>query len=161
MTSHTKTLAEEFKTPGVKFGAVLFLLLGLILGQSIGNMAAAVCFILAAYAVVANDAVQTLMTFINSNRDIHWRWLYLGAATVMTGALWWGWSQYGGDISYGRLAAKGYTGVAVQWYMVVFPLILIFLTRFRGIPVSTSLLMLSIFAGDILFGKIVTKSSRQ
>ena len=34
-----------------------------------------------------------------------------------------------------------------------------FLTRFRGIPVSTSLLMLSIFSGTVLFEKIVLKSA--
>jgi len=152
------TFKEEAQIPGIWLGTAIFALLGLALGASVGNMAAGVCFTLAAYAVVSNDAVQTLMTFINSNRDIKWGWLYAGAAVVLTFALWWGWSQNGGDISYGRLDAKGYTGVAVEWYMVVFPLILIFLTRVRGIPVSTSLLMLSIFAGELLFQKIVIKS---
>jgi len=47
----------------------------------------------------------------------------------------------------------------VEWYFVIFPLILVFLTRFRGIPVSTSLLMLSIFSGTLLFEKIVLKSA--
>jgi len=37
-------------------------------------------------------------------------------------------------------------------------MILVFLTRFRGIPVSTSLLLLSIFASELLFQKIVVKS---
>ena len=152
------TLKQEFQTPGVKIGGAIFIALSILLGLSVGNMAAGVCFGLAAYAVVANDAVQTLMTFINSNRDVKWQWLYAGAAAVMVSALWWGWSQNGGDISYGRLDAKGYTGVSVEWYMVIFPLILIFLTKSRGVPVSTSLLMLSIFPGDLLFGQIVIKS---
>jgi len=152
------TLKQEIQTPGVQIGGAVFIALSILLGLSVGNMAAGVCFGLAAYAVVANDAVQTLMTFINSNRDVKWQWLYAGAAAVMVSALWWGWSQNGGDISYGRLDAKGYTGVSVEWYMVIFPLILIFLTKSRGVPVSTSLLMLSIFAGDLLFGQIVIKS---
>lgn len=152
------TLRQEIRAPGLWIGAMIFIALGLMLGASVGNMAAGVCFMLAAYAVVANDAVQTLMTFINSNRDVKWVWLYIGAASVMVFALWWGWSQNAGDISYGRLDAKGYTGVSVEWYMVIFPLILVFLTKVRGVPVSTSLLMLSIFAGELLFQKIVVKS---
>lgn len=40
-----------------------------------------------------------------------------------------------------------------------FPLLLVIMTRFKGIPVSTSLLMLSIFSTGLLFKNIVIKSA--
>ena len=41
---------------------------------------AALGFLLAAYAVVGNDALQTLGTFINSNRRVPWWAMFLFAA---------------------------------------------------------------------------------
>ncbi len=73
--------------------------------------------------------------------------------------LWYGFLANQGDITYGRLDAKGYADFDIKWYIAIFPLILVFLTRFRGIPVSTSLLMLSIFSTTLLFEKIVMKSA--
>jgi len=64
-----------------------------------------------------------------------------------------------GGITYGRLDAKGYADVTVSWYMVFFPLLLVILTRYKGIPVSTSLLMLSLFSTGLLFKNIVLKSA--
>lgn len=40
-------------------------------------------FFFAAYAVVGNDALQTLGTFINSNSKLHWGWLFLFAGSVL------------------------------------------------------------------------------
>ena len=41
-------------------------------------------FSLAAYAVVGNDAVQTLGTFIASNgRVFKWYWLWLAACSIL------------------------------------------------------------------------------
>ena len=44
---------------------------------------AAIGFAFAAYAVVGNDALQTLGTFINSNRRLPWWALFLFAGTVL------------------------------------------------------------------------------
>lgn len=107
---------------------------------------ALVGFILAAYAVVGNDALQTLGTFINSNQKLPWWALYLFAATVLVVIFIIGYIQFDGDPSWGRLAdRKKYPEFDPQWYHVVPAFALLVLTR-TGIPVSTSFMILSIFA---------------
>jgi len=104
------------------------------------------------------NAVQTLMTYIHSNNDVPRKYLFTGVAAVLLWVIWYGFLS-AWDISYGRLDAKWYANFEIEWYVAIFPLILVFLTRFRGIPVSTSLLMLSIFSTTLLFEKIVMKSA--
>ena len=41
-------------------------------------------FLLAAYAVVANDAIQTLGTFLASNADRPWWLLWLFSSSILT-----------------------------------------------------------------------------
>jgi len=130
----------------------------LVLAIFIWNFWAALSFALAAYAVIWNDAVQTLMTYIHSNNDVPRKILFAGVAAVLLGVIWYGFLS-AWDITYGRLDAKWYANFEIQWYVAIFPLILVFLTRFRGIPVSTSLLMLSIFSTTLLFEQIVMKSA--
>ncbi len=103
-------------------------------------------FSLAAYAVVGNDALQTLGTFINSNQKLPWWALYLFAATVLVVVFLFGYMQFDGDPSWGRLSnAEKYPEFDVEWYHVVPALALLLLTR-GGVPVSTSFMILSIFA---------------
>ena len=56
------------------------------------NIWALIGFSFAAYAVVGNDALQTLGTFINSNRRLPWWVLYLFAVTILVVTFFWGWS---------------------------------------------------------------------
>ena len=153
------SIMKDLKDPVILFGLFWYGALTIVLALFIWNFWAAVCFSLAAYAVIWNDAVQTLMTYLHSNSDVPWKYLYGWVAAVLLWVIWYGFLTNGWDITYGRLDAKGYTGINVEWYIVIFPLILVFLTRFRGIPVSTSLLILSIFASELLFQKIVMKSA--
>lgn len=103
-------------------------------------------FLFAAYAVVGNDALQTLGTFINSNRRLHWSVLFGFAAAILVAVFLYGWIVNNGDPSFGKLAnTSKYPIFEVQWYHAVPPLALLILTRF-GIPVSTTFLVLSIFA---------------
>ncbi len=107
---------------------------------------AAVGFLFAAYAVVGNDALQTLGTFIASNSRLHWFWLFLLAAIILVVTFSYGWVINDGDPSYGRLAnAKKYPAVEIQWYHTLPPLVLLVITRL-GVPVSTSFMVLTIFA---------------
>lgn len=107
---------------------------------------AVVGFCLAAYAVVANDALQTLGTFINSNQKLPWWALFLFAGTVLVVVFYIGYLQYGGDPSWGRLSnADKYPLFDVRWYHVVPALALLIITAF-GIPVSTTFMILTIFA---------------
>jgi len=63
----------------------------------------AVGFLLAAYAVVSNDSIQTLGTFLAANQKISWWKLWLAASIVMIFTLTYGWYINGGDLSWGRL----------------------------------------------------------
>lgn len=111
------------------------------------TLAMIVGFLFAAYPVVANDSIQTIGTFIASNRDVAWwkKWLFIGiifAATVT-----FSWYTFDGDVSYQRLASKGFENAPTTFHylQLAAPLFLLILTRL-GIPVSTSLLILTAFA---------------
>ena len=112
-------------------------------------------FIFAAYAVIANDSVQTLGTWIASNNDrFNWKIMWAAASAVLLWALWYGYYMYG-DISYGRLNRIPF--IEVQWYHAMAPLVLLLLTRV-GVPVSTSFLVLSAFASTFVLEKMLIKS---
>jgi len=113
-------------------------------------------FLFAAYSVVANDSVQTLGTWIASNSQrFKWYWLWAAASSVLLFTLWYGWSVNAGDISFGRLNKIPW--IEPQWYHALAPLILLALTRV-GIPVSTTFLVLSVFASTIVLEKMLVKS---
>lgn len=113
-------------------------------------------FLLAGYSVIGNDSVQTLGTFIASNKKFKWYYLWAFTAAILIITIWYSWYAYGGDISYGRLTKIPF--VEIQWYHACAPLALVILTRF-GIPVSTSLLVLSAFASSLVFEQILLKSA--
>jgi hypothetical protein len=115
-------------------------------------------FAFAAYAVVGNDALQTLGTFINSNRKVHWTVLFGFAGTVLLVTFTYGWLANGGDPSFGRLANEAkYPPIDVRWYHTLPPLVLLIITRL-GIPVSTSFMVLTIFATISGLGSMIEKS---
>lgn len=110
------------------------------------NIWAALGFLLAAYAVVGNDALQTLGTFINSNQKLPWWALFLYAGTILVVVFAFGYLQFEGDPSWGRLSdLKKYPVFEVQWYHVAPALALVVVTAV-GIPVSTTFMILTIFA---------------
>ena len=100
-------------------------------------------FLLAAYAVVANDAIQTLGTFLSSNAHRPWWLLWLFAGTILTVVFVYGYAINDGDVAYGRLA-KIQEVTVFGWWMVLPPLVILGLTRV-GIPVSTTFLILTVF----------------
>ncbi len=117
-----------------------------------------VWFSLAAYSVIANDSIQTLGTFLESNKKID-RWkLALAASTIAVIVIVWSRVANGWDISRGRLTTKGipFPETFTIWHALA-PLWLMLLTRY-GIPVSTSLLILSVFATSSTITKMVSKS---
>jgi hypothetical protein len=113
-------------------------------------------FLFAAYAVIANDSVQTLGTWMASNNErFNYKVLWGAASAVLLATLWYGWTVNGGDISYGRLNKIPWQ--EVQWYHAMAPGILVILTRY-GVPVSTSFLVLSAFASTFVLEKMLMKS---
>ncbi len=112
-------------------------------------------FLLATYAVIANDSAQTLGTFIASNKKTGWFKPWLFMSTIMVGTLSWAWLT--GDIAYGRLDKIPHPG-QFEWYHAAAPILLLGLTRF-GVPVSTTLLTLSVFSSSLVLEKIILKSA--
>lgn len=113
-------------------------------------------FIVASYSIIANDAIQTLGTFISSNGKNPWYILWAFASSILVAVLFYGWWAYQGDVSYGRLDSIP-VAHSIQWWHVAPPIILLFLTRW-GIPVSTTFLVLSVFTPSLVLGKIIMKS---
>ena len=89
-------------------------------------------FLLAAYSIVANDAIQTLGTFISSNQHRP-RWvLWLFASAILCAVMIYGYAANNGDVSYGRLE-KFPMPENFSWFYIIPPVVLVFLTRF-GFP---------------------------
>ena len=104
-------------------------------------------FVIAAYSAVANDSIQTVGVFIASNKHRPWwlLWLFIGGVFLLTAL--YGWVAYDGDVSYGRLASKGFAEApqTFSFLQVAAPIFLLVITRLR-MPVSTTFLLLSCFA---------------
>lgn len=113
-------------------------------------------FALSLYSCVSNDVIQTLGTFLSSNRDKPaWLiWLFAGAVLVITFVF--GWVVNDGDMSFGRLARIPFAG-QFYWWHVLPPLILILMTR-KGIPASTTFLILSVFSSSTVISLMLAKS---
>ena len=110
-------------------------------------------FMFAVYAVTANDSIQTLGTYISSNADVKWYWMFAFMGSIFVLTMMNGFNV--GDPAFGRL--DKFPDVQIQWYHAVAPLILIVLTRLK-IPVSTTFLVLSVFASSFIMEKMLVKS---
>lgn len=113
-------------------------------------------FLLAAYAVIGNDVIQTLGTFITSNQKTHWLVLWAFASIILSATLFYGWYFYNGDVSFNRLSKIPLPETLMWWYLIA-PLSLLIITRF-GIPVSTTFLILSVFSSQQVIEKMILKS---
>ena len=114
-------------------------------------------FLFAAYAAVANDSIQTLGTFIASNQDKKWwvLWMFIGGVFLATHSYSWFFSDFvgafdaegnpigdgiaDGDVSHGRLLAKGFEESPTEFHFlqIAAPIFLLILTRLR-MPVTTT-----------------------
>lgn len=126
----------------------IFLASALFYGQP--QIAMWIGFLTAAYATVSNDSIQSLGTFIESNKHQKWYklWLYIGSIFIVTIAI--SWFAFDGDVTYGRLLSQDGTSKYphpdnFSFFMLMAPLVLLILTRLR-MPVSTTFLMLSVFS---------------
>ena len=130
-------------------------LVGILLAQILtgyGQAAMWLGFLFAAYAAVANDSIQSLGTFIESNKEKKWwiLWLFIGSIFLVTVTF--SWVYYDGDVTYQRLINSN--GVSkfphpenFSFFQIIAPLVLLILTRLR-MPVSTTFLLLSVFSAD-------------
>ncbi|CAN5365464.1 hypothetical protein BH23BAC2_BH23BAC2_18770 [soil metagenome] len=109
-------------------------------------------FFFAAYATVANDSIQSLGTFIESNKARSWwiLWLFIGGVFVLVVTF--SWVYFDGDVTYQRLLNPDGTSKYphpenFSFFQIIAPLILLILTRLK-MPVSTTFLILSVFSVD-------------
>ena len=109
-------------------------------------------FFFAAYATVANDSIQSLGTFIESNKAKRWwvLWLFVGTIFLLTVSF--SWVVFDGDVTYQRLLSPDGTSKyphpeRFSFWQIIAPLVLLILTRMR-MPVSTTFLILSVFSAD-------------
>ena len=135
-------------------------------------------FLFAAYAAVANDSIQTLGTFIASNQDKKWwvLWMFIGGVFLATHSYSWFFSDFvgafdaegnpigdgiaDGDVSHGRLLAKGFEESPTEFHFlqIAAPIFLLILTRLR-MPLSTTFILLTSFAASpAAVGKVMAKS---
>ena len=144
-----------------KFIGIAFMLFAIsLITYPMPGIARWIGFLVAGYATVANDSIQTIGTFIASNRQKPWwlLWLFIGGIFVAT--MTYSWVTYGGDVSYGRLASKGFseTPMSFSFLQVAAPIFLLILTRLK-MPVSTTFLILTAFSTSASsVGKVLMKS---
>lgn len=107
-------------------------------------------FAFAAYSAVANDSIQSLGTFIESNKERKWwvLWLYTGGILIAT--ITFSYFYFNGDVTYQRLINdEGETKYPLpenfSYFQVIAPIVLLMITRLR-MPVSTTFLLLSVFS---------------
>ncbi len=127
------------------------------------ELLALVGFLLGAYSIVANDAIQTLGTFLSSNSHRPWWVLWIYASSIIIAVMAYAFFANNGDIAFGRLNTIPFPETGIKWWHAVPPLVLLLLTRY-GIPVSTTFLVLTIFsltggaATDGVMEKMLVKS---
>ena len=106
-------------------------------------------FGLAGYAAIANDSIQTIGTFIASNKHRKWYYLWLFMGLIFVATVYYSWITYDGDVSNQRLTSKGFDQAPTEFsfLQLAAPLILLILTRMR-MPVSTTFLLLNAFSTE-------------
>jgi hypothetical protein len=113
-------------------------------------------FALAGYSAIANDSIQTLGTFLTTNKKRPWwlLWIFIGGILVITHI--YGYIVDDGAIHFGRLESIEQP-TAFSYLQLMSPIILIILTRFK-MPVSTSFLLLSTFSNAKTISGMLTKT---
>ena len=106
-------------------------------------------FAIAGYSAIANDSIQTIGTFIASNANRKWYYLWVYMAIIFLATVTYSWLQFDGDVSHQRLASKGLSEPPTEFsfLQLAAPIFLLVLTRLR-MPVSTTFLLLSTFTTD-------------
>lgn len=117
-------------------------------------------FAIAGYSTIANDSIQTIGTFIASNAERRWYYLWLFMGLIFVATMTYSWLVFDGDVSYQRLSSKGFNQApeSFSFLQLAAPIFLLILTRLR-MPVSTTFLILSAFStsADAILG-ILSKS---
>ena len=133
---------------------ILITIAGLVTNQP--TLAMWFGFLVAGYSAISNDSVQTLGTFLASNKKVKWYYLWLFIGSIMVATILYGWYSHSGDISYGRLN-KIPQPQSFNFFQLLAPIILLVLTRFK-MPVSTTFLILATFSSSKTINGMLTKT---
>lgn len=145
-----------FRAEGSFIGLMLLFFVAVIVFHDRPDIAMWIGFILGGYSAISNDSIQTLGTFLSSNRKVHWGFLWLFLAVIMVATFVYSWVYYAGDISYGRLD-KIPAPTEFRVIHLVAPIVLLILTRFK-MPVSTTFLLLSVFSSGQVISAMLNKT---
>lgn len=111
-------------------------------------------FAFAAYSAIANDSIQSIGTFIASNSDRKWWWLWLYIGGIFVATVFYSWYVFDGDVTHQRLMATNNQGELkfpeasnFKFLQLAAPVVLLLLTRMR-MPVSTTFMLLSVFSAS-------------
>jgi hypothetical protein len=143
--SHTKKMTKQIidyiKNNSRFFGMISIFLVAILAFQNQPKIAMWIGFGLAGYSAIANDSVQSLGSFISSNKKAPWwlLWLFLGG--ILVAVFTYGWMH--GDIAYERLTKIPEVD-SFSIVQLAAPLILLILTHLK-MPVSTTFLLLAVF----------------
>ncbi|TGK11393.1 hypothetical protein EHO60_03505 [Leptospira fletcheri] len=112
-------------------------------------------FSISAFSVAGNDAVQTLGTFIESKKAVHWFYKFAALSGFLTLVFAYGWLTDSGQVHFDRL--EEFPPVSkFNLLQLIAPFILVVITRMRS-PISTTFLILGLFGGQNI-EKMLTKS---
>ena len=113
-------------------------------------------FLLAGFSVVANDSLQTLGTYISSNRQRTPKSVQMVFVCCITSiVLFLGWYLHQGEPAWGRLESFP-VPERFTWTYIIPPIAVLVLTAW-GAPVSTSFLVLSSFVPENI-GRLLVSS---
>ncbi|TGK85626.1 hypothetical protein EHQ23_13380 [Leptospira bourretii] len=112
-------------------------------------------FAIASFSVAGNDAVQTIGTFIESKKSVHWlqKIFVFGGLLFLVHLI--AWFLHGGEIHFHRLDSIPETR-DFNLLQLLAPVLLVVITRLRA-PVSTTFLVLGLFGGKSI-DQMLTKS---
>ena len=113
-------------------------------------------FSLAMYSCVSNDVPQALGTFLSSNMKRSRLTIWAFAVSVLVITMSWGYFGGGGDMAFGRLERIPMVARLYWWHLI--PPMVLLLLSWRGIPVSTTFMLLSVFSSSAVIGSMVMKS---
>ncbi len=112
-------------------------------------------FAIAAFSVAGNDAVQTIGTFFESKKSVHWltKFFAFGGLLGLVHVV--GWYLHANEIHFDRLDEIPESH-KLNLFQLFAPILLLVITRLRA-PVSTTFLVLGLFGGSSI-DKMLTKT---
>ena len=135
----------------------LILVLVLVFILSPTNKIQWIALTLAMFSTMSNDSIQTLGTFLSSNNKVSWWKMFFYISILFAITIFCGWYLNNHRLDFNRLKEIPYSSVKLTYFQFFAPIVLIILTYFK-IPISSTFLILSVFASNNTIGAILLKT---